>query len=211
MIEEIRGNDIQAVIFDPLAEFHEAQESDNAQMRRVMGFAREIITTTGCAGYIGAHTRKPDKASSKGFAGDLDAIRGASAQAGVIRIAHTLLPASADDAKYWQMQGSHLNYVRLDMAKTNLGRKWTEPTWFTFDEVPISMEERIGVLRPANLSKKEDKQHRYSISSSAVTRSVWGKVRPSAFVVLRLMTSWNLTGAWTGSSLGFSPFRMRSA
>jgi len=32
------------------------------------------------------------------------------------------------------------------------------------------------------------KQHRYSISSSAVTRS-----------------------AWTGSSLGFSPFRMRSA
>ena len=35
-------------------------------------------------------------------------------------------------------------------------------------------------------------------------------VLPSAFAVFRLITSSNLTGAWTGSSPGLAPFRMRS-
>src|SRR5262249_28944158 len=51
----------------------------------------------------------------------------------------------------------------------------------------------------------------HSITSSARASSVGGTSRPSALAVLRLSTSWNLTGAWTGSSLGFSPLRMRSA
>ena len=46
---------------------------------------------------------------------------------------------------------------------------------------------------------------------SAVASNDKGMVRPSALAVLRLITSSNLTGAWTGSSLGFSPFMMRSA
>jgi hypothetical protein len=50
----------------------------------------------------------------------------------------------------------------------------------------------------------------YSITSSARCKNVPGIVRPSAFAVLRFTTSSNLTGAWTGSSLGFSPLRMRS-
>src|SRR5262249_5233549 len=50
----------------------------------------------------------------------------------------------------------------------------------------------------------------YSITSSARTSSDGGTVRPSAFAVLRLITSSNLTGAWTGRSLGFSPFSIRS-
>jgi hypothetical protein len=35
-------------------------------------------------------------------------------------------------------------------------------------------------------------------------------VRPRALAALRLTTNSNLTGAWTGSSLGFAPLRMRS-
>src|SRR5262249_14112163 len=50
----------------------------------------------------------------------------------------------------------------------------------------------------------------HSITSSARASSVAGTSRPSAFAVLRLITSSNLAGAWTGSSLGFSPLRMRS-
>src|SRR5260221_2077259 len=50
----------------------------------------------------------------------------------------------------------------------------------------------------------------HSITSSARASSVSGTVRPSAFAVLRLMTSSNLVGCWTGRLLGFSPFRMRS-
>ena len=33
---------------------------------------------------------------------------------------------------------------------------------------------------------------------------------PIAFAVLRLMTSSNLVGSWTGRSAGFAPLRMRS-
>jgi hypothetical protein len=50
----------------------------------------------------------------------------------------------------------------------------------------------------------------HSITSSARCWSWEGTSRPSALAVLRLTTSSNLVGAWTGSSPGFSPLRMRS-
>jgi hypothetical protein len=48
----------------------------------------------------------------------------------------------------------------------------------------------------------------YSITSSAVARSVGGTVRPSAFAVLRLMTIKYFIGNWTGSYDGFGPRRI---
>src|SRR5262249_15094523 len=51
----------------------------------------------------------------------------------------------------------------------------------------------------------------HSITSSARCCKRKGTSRPSALAVLRLTTSSNLTGAWTGSSLGFAPLRIRSA
>jgi len=48
----------------------------------------------------------------------------------------------------------------------------------------------------------------YSITSSARASTAGGIVRPSAFAVLRLITSSYLFGAWTGRSPGFSPLRM---
>src|SRR5262245_7361762 len=50
----------------------------------------------------------------------------------------------------------------------------------------------------------------HSITSSARASSVGGTSRPSAFAVLRLITSSYLVGACTGRSAGFSPLRMRS-
>jgi len=50
----------------------------------------------------------------------------------------------------------------------------------------------------------------HSITSSARASKLSGTVRPSAFAVLRLMTSSYLVGACTGRSAGFSPLRMRS-
>ena len=51
----------------------------------------------------------------------------------------------------------------------------------------------------------------HSITSSARPSSIGEISRPSALAVLRLITNSNLTGPWTGSSLGFAPLRMRSA
>src|SRR5215469_8797576 len=50
----------------------------------------------------------------------------------------------------------------------------------------------------------------HSMTSSARAIGVGGTMMPSSLAVLRLMTRSNLAGAWTGSSLGFSPLRMRS-
>jgi AAA domain len=155
MITEIKANKIDALILDPMVEFHETEESDNGKMRRVMGFAREIVTATGCACHIGTHTRKPDKASSKSYAGDMDVVRGASSQVGAARIAHTLFQASKDDAKEWRMEGPHYEYVRLDMAKNNLGKRWSEPRWFKLGEERIG-EDPVGVLKPVSLGPTID-------------------------------------------------------
>ena len=49
----------------------------------------------------------------------------------------------------------------------------------------------------------------HSITSSARASRIGGTSMPSAFAVLRLMTSSYLVGACTGRSAGFSPLRMR--
>src|SRR5262249_49925862 len=51
----------------------------------------------------------------------------------------------------------------------------------------------------------------HSITSSAMASTPGGIVRPSAFAVLRLITSSNLVGCTTGRSAGFAPLRMRPA
>jgi hypothetical protein len=51
---------------------------------------------------------------------------------------------------------------------------------------------------------------RYSITSSALTISVCGTVRPSDFAVLRFRTSLNLVDCSTGRSAGFAPFSILS-
>jgi hypothetical protein len=50
----------------------------------------------------------------------------------------------------------------------------------------------------------------HSMISSAVAGSIGGTSISSALAVLRLITSSNLAGCWTGSSAGLAPFRMRS-
>ena len=51
---------------------------------------------------------------------------------------------------------------------------------------------------------------RGAIPTSPVNASAWEGPQSPCPAVLRLITNSNLTGAWTGSSLGFSPLRMRS-
>jgi hypothetical protein len=64
--------------------------------------------------------------------------------------------------------------------------------------------------RSGQLSDNSGHSGPYSISSSAVSRNGSGIVSPNAFAVLRLMTSSNLVGCWTGRSLALAPLRIRS-
>ena len=49
----------------------------------------------------------------------------------------------------------------------------------------------------------------YSITSSAIARSVGGIARSSNLAVCKLITNSNFVGCMTGSSAGFSPLRIR--
>src|SRR5262249_7875924 len=69
--------------------------------------------------------------------------------------------------------------------------------------------ERPGGCRAAD-KRDELAAGAHSITPAALASQASGAVRPSAFVVLRLITSSYFVGACTGRSAGFSPLRMRS-
>lgn len=139
VIADVRERQIDVIMFDPLVEFHEAHENDNSQMRAVLGQTRRIAVETNCGVLLATHTRKPPQASSAGFAGEMDSARGASSQAGVIRIAETMFPMSEKDEKDWLLPPcrSRDQFVRLDMAKNNLGLRRPTPIWFQREGVRL--------------------------------------------------------------------------
>jgi hypothetical protein len=161
VIASAKANKIAVIILDPLVEFHEASENDNVQMRAVVGQVRRIAVEADCAAMLSTHTRKPPVASSDGFAGEMDAARGASAQLGVVRIGATIFSMSPKQAKEYRLAdgATHLDYVRIDIAKNNLAPVLPEPLWFKREGVRVGggfeqEGESVGVLRPVTLDKK---------------------------------------------------------
>jgi hypothetical protein len=159
VIASIKANRISVMTLDPLVEFHEASENDNVQMRAVLGQVRRIAVEANCAALLSTHTRKPPGASSDGFAGEMDAARGASSQLGVVRIAATIFGMSPKDEKAYRLPPgtTRRDFVRIDIAKNNLAPVLPEPMWFTRESVKINGRpdgESVGVLRPVTLDKR---------------------------------------------------------
>jgi hypothetical protein len=143
------------VSLDPLVSLHQSNENDNAQMRAVFDQVSALAVEADCAVLITSHTGKPDKASSKGFTGDPYAGRGASAQHDAARVVTTFMGMAEGDVKAWGVPAgaSHLDYVRIDDAKSNLGKKRREPRWFKREEVVVRgfTGDSMEVLRPVEL------------------------------------------------------------
>ena len=106
---------------------------------------------------------------------------------------------------------------RTTVVQPCLGLKWVKSSKaqieHKFSGLPPATDIRqrgwhVGSV-PKRRSSAASRSH--SITSSARPSSVGGTSRPSAFAVLRLITSSNFSGASTGSSLGFAPLKMRSA
>jgi hypothetical protein len=161
IIAEVKAKGIVAFMADPLVEFHEGDENNNIQMRAVVGQVRRIAHEGDCAAILAAHTRKPPQASSDGFAGDMDQMRGGGSQVGTVRFGATLFGMSPKDAKAYILPPgkTHHNFVRLDVGKINVGPKPTEPMWFERESITIGggferKGESVGYLRPVTLAKK---------------------------------------------------------
>src|SRR5206468_4035194 len=68
-----------------------------------------------------------------------------------------------------------------------------------------------GARRSHHAAQQQQLTAVHSMTSSARARIDSGTVRPSALAVLRLTTSSNVVGCWTGRSAGFSPLRILPA
>lgn len=158
IIRHIREQEIGVFVFDPLVEFHEANENDNAEMKTVIAAARRIAIEADCAVLAVAHTRKPTEANSEGFVGTLDSTRGASSQAFAMRLGCTLFTMSEKDAKRYGVSDSDRRlYARLDTgAKANLTLPAERPQWFKRESVTIANGEAVGALVPVDLELRED-------------------------------------------------------
>jgi hypothetical protein len=143
------------VLLDPLISLHPANELDNAQMRAVMDVLKPIAVKGDCGVLLAHHTPKPDRASSRGFAGDANAARGAGSITDAARGTVTLMGMSETDAKKWKIPpgDTHSQYVRLDDARMSLCAKREEPWWFKRESVCVAGNRRksMPILRPIEL------------------------------------------------------------
>lgn len=170
IVRYITEHNISVFIADPLQELHEADENNNVEMRYVGETLRQISWETGCAVLIPHHTRKAERASSDGHAGEMDSGRGASAIQGVSRAWLTLYNMSEKDAKAMGVTThNRRRYVRLDLAKNNHTLSgWTH--WYRRVSVPLGYPEfrdddsqddtaeLVGALVPAALAHQESLQ-----------------------------------------------------
>ena len=149
---------IGLLIFDPMVEFHEAQENDNNEVSRVARLFRRIATEANCAVLVVHHTRKVQGASSEGHAGNMDSGRGAGALNGVARAVITLYGMSEKDAQqHGVAMHDRWKYVRVDMAKGNMSAAGAGCYWFEKKGIPLGFTagdeaggagEEVGVLAP---------------------------------------------------------------
>ena len=84
-----------------------------------------------------------------------------------------------------------------------LGQKQTFALQYLMSALPPKADMCIALAHVRYVPEADIATH--SITSSARASTDGGIVRPSAFAVLRLITSWYLVAACTGRSAGFSP------
>lgn len=151
-ITKIRDNEIGVFIVDPFVETHEVNENANEQIKVVAAMYREIARATNCAVLLVHHTAKPPQGASDGYAGNMNAARGASALVGVARVVQTLFGMSDKDADHYGVAPNerHL-FLRLDDAKANLGLVSPDALWFRKVGVDLPNGDQVGVLEPAQL------------------------------------------------------------
>lgn len=170
--QAVKDRGIGLFIADPLIEFHKVKENSNEQMRQVWEILRRIAVECNCATVVGAHTRKPDGASSGGHAGDINTLRGGGSQAGVMRTGLTMFDMSEKDAKtYGVIESERHLYVRLDDAKTNLFLKSPGATWYKRTSVAVGGldGQKIGVLAPAKLAVAQGDEALLDVLAEALT------------------------------------------
>ena len=96
---------------------------------------------------------------------------------------------------------------RLTISSDMVGCATVLSTGYTSDQIRGTRGAGYRDGREGKTGKDSPPIH-HRITSSARSSSNCGIVRPSAFAVLRLITSSNFVGCRTGRSAGFAPLRI---
>lgn len=151
---------IGTIIFDPLVSTSEnMDENGNPDMNALQDIYKRIASETGAAVLEIHHSRKPSNASSDGYAGSIEAGRGASAIKDAWRLGLTLFNMSEKDAEKYGILTQHKHrYIRLDETeKFNVGLASPGPQWFRRQTVKLENSagqcEYMGVLVPEDLKE----------------------------------------------------------
>jgi len=132
-----------ALICDPLAELHNAEENDNTAMRAVVAAFRSMAKRLNIAVLVLHHDRKGNNTP-----GDMDRMRGASAVSGAVRVALTLSTMSQEEAdKFGVPPEQRRRHFRIDGAKSNYAPT-QDAEWWRLDGVEIPNGETVAACRP---------------------------------------------------------------
>jgi hypothetical protein len=132
-----------ALVCDPLAELHNAEENDNTAMRSVVAAFRGLAQRLGIAVLLLHHDRKGNSAP-----GDMDRVRGASAISGAVRVMMTLTTMSNEEAeKFGIPPDQRRRHFRIDGAKSNYTPA-SDAEWWQLSGYEIPNGETVAAALP---------------------------------------------------------------
>lgn len=172
---------------DPLVKIHTVPESDNTLMGFVMENLNFIATLTNTAMLLCHHTAK---AASSGYAGSVQAGRGAGVIWDSVRIVCTLGPPTDQDVARLNLTAHDARrLLRLDGAKLNHGLLGDEPIWLEKKTVLVNGEEVGAFVEAQAMDRSEALRQRLGTAFEATMRgSAEGRLSvPQAANILRTL------------------------
>ncbi len=124
VVSEMNRNEIDLLIVDPFLRSHRVKENDNEAQDEVMRLYAQIAEKTNAGVVLVHHVKKG------GVAGDMDSLRGGSAQGAGARSVLTMSQMSAEEAKKLGIDEKQRRlYVRVDDAKNNMAPPAQRAEW----------------------------------------------------------------------------------
>jgi len=140
---------VDLVLIDPFVEVWDGNENDNSQVRSALAVIRGICRRMNAACMLMHHVKKGGVTP-----GDVEAGRGASSLAGLVRLAHTITNMTKDEAAALNIPNNK-GIVRIDHAKGNYLPAPETAEWFEFRSIELDnadevnpVGDHVGVLVP---------------------------------------------------------------
>jgi RecA-family ATPase len=144
---EVKRNEIDVAVLDPLVTLHGVPEGDNSKMDHVIRIFAAIADSQECAVELAHHTRKlPPGANGTDYvAAD---IRGATATRDAVRAARMLNQMTEKDAENTGIpEHERVAYFRVDRVKGN-NSPAAKAVWRRFVNVVLPNTDEVGVVVP---------------------------------------------------------------